>query len=613
MSDFVAFFPSRECLQVPASFPKLDGILRGPLRADNVQSNVVHGAPILLSTSFARSPRFYAKQDGSGWIVVKGVVFDVHSKTATVDLEQLLDQFLAEGPGDLNRYEGTFALAAWDARKAQGWAVNDQASILNLYYGEHDGGLYVATHALTLARALGLHLDPYGLLEFLMRAVSFAPSTLFAGLQRVNVGEHIHYRAGKLSRGRHWYGYAPQARYRDVDEAAQAAAAIVVDRLSRYAAVASPVISDLTGGLDTRLLASAADATGLDLSVTVNGLPESEDVRIAHQVAELLGFEIRYFDTGAIWTVDITPDLRQELTYRTSGELPFTEIYHHWLTRPSLGKDFNLLTIGTGGDFCRPFSWEGSWKMKRRAFAVVRLPPPRLFAYDSISCFYSRFLPRIEAVEREQPGASLTQRLDAAFIWKMTSHCALYLSAMHNWLPSTAPLMTGGALKTAIAMPWTMRVARQLQRHIICQLSPRAAKVESWHSASHTLRGTAEPSIKNAGFEIKRYLGRFARSVDRRLLGGLVTKRSPAKAPHTDGPVPFLTPEFRDFLDPKAMFSRGLYTTDGLQLALSTDDAEWQARNSLIVRLATVEQLCRELDFRPEPNFWAPVMAAEAL
>ncbi|NIV35306.1 MAG: hypothetical protein GWN58_39380, partial [Anaerolineae bacterium] len=52
--------------------------------------------------------------------MVRGVVYDVDSDTPTVDLEQLLDQFLTQGPGDLNRYEGAFALAAWDARKAEG-------------------------------------------------------------------------------------------------------------------------------------------------------------------------------------------------------------------------------------------------------------------------------------------------------------------------------------------------------------------------------------------------------------------------------------------------------------------------------------------------------------
>jgi len=608
MSDFVAFFPPTECPEVPAAFSRLDNILRGPLRADHVQLDVIHGAPILLARSFDRSPQFYDKPDGSGWIVVRGVIYDAYSDAPTVDLEQLLDQFLTQGPGDLNRYEGAFALAAWDSRKAEGWAVNDQSSLLNLYYGEHDGGLYVASNALALARALGLQLDSYGVLEFLVRRVSFAPATLFAGLARINVGEHIHYKAGKLSRGKHWHGYQPQARYRNTEEAASAIASVVVDRVSRYAAVASPVISDLTGGLDTRLLTSAAHVAGVDLVVTVNGPTEAEDVQIARRVAETMQWEMRHFDIRSLWTVEVTPDMRREMTYRTSGELPFTRIYHHLLSRPSMGKEFNLLWIGTGGDFYRVFPWEESFKM-RYGVLNIRRPPPDLFTHDIPSRFHSRFRSQVEAVSNEQPEASLTQKLDIAFIWKMTSHCSLYLSALHNWLPAAAPLMSAGVLKTAVAIPWRMRLGSQLQRHIVYQLSPRAAKLESYHSASFSRRGTGEPGIKNVGPEIWRYLRRFAKIADRWLLGGRFAKRFPTKAPEVEVPVPYVTPEFRQFLDPQAMFSRSLYAADGLRLALSGDDAAWQARTFLIVRLATVEHLCRELDFRPEPDFWAPIMA----
>lgn len=608
MSDFVAFFPSTECPEVPASFSRLDHILRGPLSADHVQSDVIHGAPILLARSFDRSSRFYAKQDGSGWIVVRGVIYDVYSDTPTVDLERLLDQFLTQGPGDLNRYEGAFALAVWDSRKSEGWAVNDQSSVLNLYYGEHDGGLYVASNALALARALGLQLDSYGVLEFLMRRVSFAPATLFDGLSRVDVGEHIRYKAGKLSCGKHWHGYQPRVRYRSTEAAASAIASVVVDRVSRYAAVASPVISDLTGGMDTRLLTTAAHKAGVDLVVTVNGPDEAEDVRIAHRVADAMGWELIHFDSRSFWTVEVTPDMRREMTYRTSGELPFWRIYHHVLSRPPMGKKFNLHWIGTGGDFYRVIPWEESFKM-RYGILNIRRPPPDLYTHDIASRFDARFRSHVEAVSNEQPEASLTQKLDLAFIWKMTSHCSLYLSALHNWLPSTAPLMSAGVLKTAVAVPWRMRLGSQLQRHIIYQLSPRAAKFESYQSGSFSRRGTAEPGIKNVGPEMWRYLSRFARITDRWLLGGRFAKRFPKKAPEVAVPVPFVTPEFRQFLDPQAMFSRSLYTADGLQRALSGDDAAWQARTFLIGRLATVEHLCRELDFRPEPDFWTPIMA----
>ena len=616
MSDFCVFFPpsESECLldAAPASFSRLESILRGPLHVDDVKTRVVHGAAVLTAASFDRSPRFYACPDGSGWIVVKGTIADVRSESSIVDLAQLLEQIVAEQPGDLNRYEGTFCLAAWDARRGQGWAFNDQASGLNLYYGAHDGGLYVATTGLALARALGLGLDAHGVLEFLWKSTLLVPTTMFDGLQRVDVGEHVRYRAGKLSLGKHWYPYAPMSRKVNLDRAAEDIAALAVDRLARYGAVANPVLSDLTGGLDTRLLASAAHAANLDLTVTVNGPSDAEDVLIARELAQVMNWDIRHFDTRALWTAKVTPELRQELVYRTNGELRFSEIYHHFVSRPLLGQHFGLHMIGTGGDFYRTFPWEESFKMQYKSLATLT-PPADLVNFDGLSCLYAHLQPKIAGSDCRRLGASVTQQWDATFVWKMTSHISLYLTAVHNWLPSVAPMMSAGILEKAISMPWKLRLGGQLQRQVIACLSPRAAAVESWHSARRERRGTAQPGLKTVAFEMRRYAGRLTSAVKRRVIQRAFGKKEPEKPPVslvTTATLPYLTPEFRRFLDPGTMYSRALYTADGLARALSGDDEQWQAKTTLIVKIAQVEQLCRELDVKPEADFWASAQAS---
>jgi hypothetical protein len=80
--NFVAFFPSTEAAQPPtAAFSALERIFRGPLRADDVRTNVLRGATLLRTRSAGMSPRFYASEDGAGWIVVKGQIFDMRSET----------------------------------------------------------------------------------------------------------------------------------------------------------------------------------------------------------------------------------------------------------------------------------------------------------------------------------------------------------------------------------------------------------------------------------------------------------------------------------------------------------------------------------------------------
>jgi hypothetical protein len=64
--DFVAFFPSPEVEQPPTSFSLLERILRGPLQADDVRTEVLSGATLLRTRSAGMSPRFYAREDGAG-------------------------------------------------------------------------------------------------------------------------------------------------------------------------------------------------------------------------------------------------------------------------------------------------------------------------------------------------------------------------------------------------------------------------------------------------------------------------------------------------------------------------------------------------------------------
>jgi hypothetical protein len=52
-------------------------------------------------------------------------------------------------------------------------------------------------------------------------------------------------------------------------------------------------------------------------------------VRIAYQLASVMQWDMRYFNTPRLWTAEITPDMRRELLYRTNRELPFAAVYHH--------------------------------------------------------------------------------------------------------------------------------------------------------------------------------------------------------------------------------------------------------------------------------------------
>jgi hypothetical protein len=75
----------------------------------------------------------------------------------------------------------------------------------------------------------------------------------------------------------------------------------------------------------------------------------------------------------------------------------------------------------------------------------------------------------------------------------------------------------------------------------------------------------------------------------------------------------FLMHQAERLLAPKSMLSRALYTTEGLHRMLGGSDEERQARYPLIMRLATVEALCRELSFEPEEDFLSTAPMEQAV
>jgi hypothetical protein len=568
------------------------------------------GTAVLISGSSEESLRFFSTEEG--WIVLLGLLFDIRAPESDNILQHVLDSILHEDKANFNSYEGTFALAAWDRRNRTGWVWNDQASCMNCYYAEDDDGLYATTSALALARSSRRRLDPRGVCELFSRGTVLAPTTIFSGMRRLNLGEHVRYREGECEVHKHWVPYKPKAAFRGIDEAASALASGLVDRIGRYASLRHPVVVDLTGGYDSRLVASATHFAGKMTAITVDGSEEHEDVRIAKRVAAAMNWPTRHFNIETFWSKPITPEMRRDLTYRTSGELPFTEVYHHLLSRPILAQRYSLHFTGGGGELLRSFPWAqeffGIGRLKpanvRNALAYRFFqegpPPDGLFRKDWYASLLKHFEADIESIFQEGEDALTTQQLDAAYLWRMTgfSH---YTSSLFSWLPTTAPLMCASLIDTAIAMPWRLRLTTRLMRTITDMLAPGAAEISTHYG------GTCAPvRISTAHkhlWQLLKQAGHFLSKIDRVHFNGFISNML---SPDRSRPTihrPFLTEEFRAFLRPEEMLSRNLYSPAGLTRVVQGDDAEWHSRERILLRMATVEQLCRELNFEPEAGF----------
>ena len=613
MSHFTVFWPTVVQAANPRPAERLCERLitahREGLREPSLLDETVDGGWILRVDRSTTTARRYDLADG--WLVVTGSCLDLDSQSGSLRPEALLAALVSGEAARINRFEGTFAAAAWHLPTASGYALNDQTSNLNLYITKTEEGCWVTTTALPLAVALKKRLDPDGVRQFFARGTLLTPTSMFEGVRRAEIGEHLKFKEGQLSRETHWLPLAASNTLSRVESAAEALSDLAIDRTRRLSQNTDRVISDLTGGFDSRLVVSAAaSASRLD-AVTVDGPQKHGDVEIAKRVAAALQWELLHFDPDVGWKAEVDAAMRRELVYRVNGELPFADLYPHLQARPILAQRFGLHLNGGGGELMRAFPWSQEFfgiGRRRRANVENALsyrffqegpPPAGLFVSDWHPAAVDSFRRRLTSMFESMPQTLTTQQLDAAYLWRMTGF-APYTSAVASWLRSVAPLMCATTVTTAIGLPWKLRLGSRLVRTMIERQLPAAAELETRYG------GTAGrfrlSTVHRQLWQLCKMGYHLMMKLDRVRLGGLLSKVLP---PPLSDPVaykPYRTEEFDRFLEPASMHSAALYRRETLE-SLLVRDSGWRARERMILRIATVEQLCRELDFRPDESF----------
>jgi hypothetical protein len=609
---FVHLSPSRECIGssevVAAASSLFEKVLFG--RLEHV--SMPH-ARLLVSRDSEAGIDYYA--DGRGFIVRQGFCFHPESDGTMprlVPLEEMFQQFLDGEDPRLLSVEGTFVCQVWDETKRRGLLWNDQAG--TNYASFHSGGLghCISTNGLVLARSLGVGLDPAGVSHLLIRGQLPAPYSVFSGLRRLSLGESAIMDAKGLRVQQHWLPYREERRlsFREsVDVISDAARKVMLN----YRSLGLSCVTDLTAGYDTRMVLCAAMAAGLPVGTTVNGEYEDTDVAVAREVASGLGLPFHYYRERDLWNVEIDSSICRELLYRTAGELRYTEAYHHRLTRPELASRYQLHFAGSGNNTTRYYPWgQEFFGIGRRRLANIdnairyrylhHPPPPGLLPASVLPAFVEDVRQRLTQICTMVPGSRTTAQLDAAFIWKAAGHVPAYHSAVSGFLFSLSPLNSVSYVGASLEIPWPYKLTSHLSRSVAANLAPKAASFRTQYGAS-----AAPPSLATLPQEalqlFKRTHHLFAK-VDRVLLGGRLLSRS--VTPPAVPPVPpYVSEHFRDAMRPDAMFSAALYEGEGLGALLSPLWTQGPRKDMHIQRVATVEFLCRELNFRPGKDFWS--------
>lgn len=269
---------------------------RQPMWAVTRQAVIVYNGELYNYRELARDLR----RDG----------FAFHSAT---DTEVILNLYLRDGEGCLERLNGIFAFALWDVRKRHLLLARDGVGVKPLYYSETSRGLVFASElkALCALPELDRTLDHIALSHYITCLYAPAPRTPFKAVRKLEPGTAMIVENGRIKKTwRFWQlpvgGSAPTG---SIAEQSEKLETLLSRAVKRQMIADVPVGSFLSGGLDSSSLVVFARQYARErrLECFTIGFKDStnesegfpDDLPYAQRVAEHLGVPLHIVWTGS--------------------------------------------------------------------------------------------------------------------------------------------------------------------------------------------------------------------------------------------------------------------------------------------------------------------------
>jgi len=214
-----------------------------------------------------------ANEDGALWVVVNGEVFNYielreellgrgHRFRTKSDSEVILHLYEEMGPALLQRLNGQYAFALWDARRERLLLGRDRLGVRPLFYTVAGGTLIFASEikALLVDPRVSRRADLRALDQVFTYWSALPGRTMFEGIQEVSAGCYLTASPGQGEPTpiRYWRHSYPQVEETGEDEEVYAnrLRELLVDATQLRLRADVPVGAYLSGGLDSSAIAA---------------------------------------------------------------------------------------------------------------------------------------------------------------------------------------------------------------------------------------------------------------------------------------------------------------------------------------------------------------------
>lgn len=323
-----------------------------------------------------------SNEDATVWTVFNGEIYNFrelrseltargHRLATSSDTEVIVHLYEDLGPGFVERLDGMFAVAVWDAARRTLVLARDRLGKKPLLYSQTDDELLFASEhaALLEGRGPDREVDPRAVRAYLRLGFVPAPGDAFAGIRKLPPGHRLVWRDGHIDIQRYWALPSGEGRPISEAEAQERVRELVTEAVRKRLVADVPIGAFLSGGVDS----SVVVATMAGLTSTVRtfsiGFEEDEYSELAHarRIAERFGTDHHEFIVRPL-ELDVLPELVRHYgePFADSSAIP---TYHlSRLTRERVTVALN----GDGGD--EVFAGYERYRAVQIAAYIDRLP-----------------------------------------------------------------------------------------------------------------------------------------------------------------------------------------------------------------------------------------------
>lgn len=415
---------------------------------------------------------------------------------AVEDYRQMLDSFRAGQPPLNEDFGGNFVVLVHDAQGQRLAVQPDQLAMGAAFFAENGGEFASSNRALRVASYFHSSLDGHSVLSQMRGTHLPFGRSLFAGVQRLMGATYLDV---NLARGRaevrkphSLYVPARQISYPDSVDLVAATVRKTVGRLLS----AGSVQFDLTGGNDTRVLASAIENLTRNNGKGNFGFrvadPEgTPDVRVARRVAESCGWPLTRVDRYPV-AEPSSNDLARAAT-GSDGNFPLHYVWERVSSDrvyASYGQ-WNAHVGAASGELFRGFFYTHEMLSLGRSSNVnygallayrtyasrgVNLgvfggQAPTFDAHDQV------LLEPYRAIGTEGGSRPNVSKLDVMYLQRHCYRSGNTLSYLSGFSNVRVPFLSWELAGLGLSLPWRYRANRGLVQRVIGRLSPKLANI----------------------------------------------------------------------------------------------------------------------------------------